>query len=98
MQAFETLNVKLPSVQYLIGYKGDDFVSLDDPKYDLLAITAVYPMCEEAMQQFLTEAELDWHFVKQLINQGEIMEVKFAGHLFYMRRPSDQNFSSWTTD
>lgn len=94
VRAFEILNAKLPDVQYLIAYEGDDFVSLDDPKHDLLAIIAVHPMREEAMQHFLVEAGLDWFFVEQLINQGKIMKVKFAGHRFYMRRPASQDFSS----
>ncbi|WP_455208896.1 radical SAM protein [Kaarinaea lacus] len=86
VQAYEILSSKLDNVQYLIGYEGDDFSSVGDPTRDLLAITAVHPMREEAMRQFLARANLDWSFVEDLLQKGQLTAVSFAGRRFYMRR------------
>jgi wyosine [tRNA(Phe)-imidazoG37] synthetase (radical SAM superfamily) len=86
VQAYEILHSQLTNVQYLIGYEGDDFSSTGDPARDLLAITAVHPMREEAVRQFLARANLDWSLVEELLQTGELTEVSFAGRRFYMRR------------
>jgi wyosine [tRNA(Phe)-imidazoG37] synthetase (radical SAM superfamily) len=86
VQGFEIFNSRLPDVQYLMGYEGDAFVSTDNPQQDLLAITAVHPMREEAVAQFLSKAGQDWGLVNDLVKQGEIKAVQFAGRRFYTRR------------
>lgn len=85
VQAYEIMNKQLKSVQYLIGYEGDTFATTGDPQRDLLAITAVHPMREEAVRQFLIDAKRDWSFVQELLDQGKIREVYFAGKHFYVR-------------
>ena len=85
VQAYEMLKTKLKNVQYLIGYEGDSFSSTGDPMRDLLAITAVHPMREEAVRQFLTKAGCDWGFIQELLDQGKLKEVQFAGKRFYVR-------------
>jgi wyosine [tRNA(Phe)-imidazoG37] synthetase (radical SAM superfamily) len=86
VQGFEIFSSRLRNVQYLIGYEGDTFVSTGDPQQDLLAITAVHPMREEAVAQFLSKAGLDWGLIDKLITQGELKAVQFAGRRFYTRR------------
>lgn len=85
VQAYEILNARIADVQYLIGYEGDTFISTDDPIRDLLAITAVHPMREEAVRQFLSKADCDWTIMQKLLEEGEIMVVHFAGKCFYVR-------------
>lgn len=86
VQAYEILNAKLQNVQYLIGYEGDFFSSTGDPTRDLLAITSVHPMRIEAVNQFLSKVDRDWDFIQELLDQGKLKEVKFAGNRFYVRR------------
>jgi wyosine [tRNA(Phe)-imidazoG37] synthetase (radical SAM superfamily) len=85
VQSYEILNENLENVQYLIGYEGDSFSSTGDPVRDLLAITAVHPMREEAVRQFLSKADRDWSLIQELLDQGKIREVYFAGNRFYVR-------------
>lgn len=87
VQAYELLNEKLNNVQYLIGYEGNSFANTGEPKRDLLAITAVHPMRQEAVKDFLARTNLDWDFIEELIRLGEIVKVKYAGQYFYLRRP-----------
>lgn len=90
VQAYEIFNAKLKNVQYLMGYEGDSFSPTGDPIRDLLAITAVHPMREEAVRHFLTKADRDWRFMQELLNQGKIKEVYFAGNRFYVRTVKTQ--------
>ena len=85
VQAYEILKTKLKNVQYLIGYEGDSFSSTGNPMRDLLAITAVHPMREEAVRQFLSKAGCDWSFIQELLDQGKLKEAQFAGKRFYVR-------------
>lgn len=84
--AYESLNANLKNVEYLIGYEGDSFSSTGDPSRDLLAITSVHPMRIEAVKQFLIKANRDWSLVQELLEQGKIKEIKFAGNRFYVRK------------
>jgi wyosine [tRNA(Phe)-imidazoG37] synthetase (radical SAM superfamily) len=85
VRAYEIFNAHLKNVQYLIGYEGDAFLPAGDPARDLLAITAVHPMREEAVREFLYKAGRDWTLVEDLLNHGEIKQVNFAGSRFYVR-------------
>lgn len=86
VSAYQILRAKVKNVQYLIGYEGDAFAATGDPRRDLLAITAVHPMREEAVRQFLADAGLGWDFIGELLKQGELKEIQYAGRLFYMRK------------
>jgi len=55
-------------VEYLIGYEGNAFAFTGDIEEDLLSITAVHPMREEAVNEFLARARADWSVVHQLID------------------------------
>ena len=85
VQAYEILKARLNNVQYLITYEGDYFTSTGTPIKDLLAITAVHPMREEAVRHFLAQQACDWNLVQALLDKGEIREVHFAGKRFYVR-------------
>jgi len=86
VQAYETLRATVENVQLLTGYEGDAFAATGDARRDLLGITAVHPMRRDAVEQFVAKSGLDWQFVEQLIAQGELVRVDFAGRQFYVRR------------
>jgi wyosine [tRNA(Phe)-imidazoG37] synthetase (radical SAM superfamily) len=85
VQAYEIFSDSLENVEYLIGYEGDAFVSTGDPVRDLLAITAVHPMREESVRQFLGRTGYDWSIIQKLLEQGRIKEVPYSGTRFYVR-------------
>ena len=57
-QAFHIFSARVASVEYLIGYEGDAFALTGDVEADLLSITAVHPMREDALQAFLVRAKV----------------------------------------
>ncbi len=74
------------AVEYLIGYEGNEFAFTGDVEQDLLSITAVHPMREDAVDEFLARAGADWAVVRRLLAQDHLVETEYGGRLFYLRR------------
>ena len=83
---YQLLADKVKQVEYLIGYEGDAFAFTGDIEKDILSITAVHPMREEAVRAMLSQAGASWEVVDRLIAREDLAETKYAGHVFYMRR------------
>jgi wyosine [tRNA(Phe)-imidazoG37] synthetase (radical SAM superfamily) len=84
-QAFQILNEKPFKVEYLIGYEGNAFAFTGNVKEDLLSITAVHPMRQDAVNEFLMQAGADWEIVQKLLDQSQLTEVEYKGRKFYVR-------------
>lgn len=61
------------------------FTSTGDVAQDLLAITAVHPMEEEAVRRFLDERHADWTVVESLMTEGEIVELHYRDKRFFRK-------------
>ena len=85
-RAYQIFSERVDQVEYLIGYEGNAFAFTGDIEEDLLSITAVHPMREEAVNEFLARARADWSVVHQLIDQGQLVEMDYEGRTFYMRK------------
>jgi wyosine [tRNA(Phe)-imidazoG37] synthetase (radical SAM superfamily) len=85
-RAYQILHEKCDAVQVLTGYEGHAFASTGDAADDLLGITAVHPMREEAVDHLLKKAGTTWEVVHRLIEQGQLVKVDFQGRHFYMRK------------
>jgi len=83
--AYQVMSEVIPDVECLIGYEGNSFAFTGNARQDLLSITAVHPMREEAVRTYLAKSALGWEVVQQLMAEGEIKEVEFAGKRFYVR-------------
>ncbi|ASJ08693.1 radical SAM protein [Thermococcus siculi] len=86
-RAFQSLAERLgpEKVEYLIGYEGNAFAFTGDVEEDLLSITAVHPMREDAVKEFLKNAGADWDVIEKLLEEGRIIELEYGGRRFYMR-------------
>ncbi len=85
-RAYQIFSEKVDRVEYLIGYEGNAFAFTGDVEEDLLSITSVHPMREDAVSEFLARAGADWPVVHRLIAQDQLVESKYDGLTFYMRR------------
>ena len=85
-RAYQRLAVAVERVELLVGYEGNAFAATGKVEEDLLSITAVHPMRREAVEQVLARAGRDWSAVRQLIDQGKLVETRYAGQRFYMRK------------
>ena len=83
---YQLLADKTKQVEYLIGYEGDAFAFTGDIEKDILNITAVHPMREEAVRTMLSLAGSSWDVVDRLVAQGDLAGTKYDGHVYYLRR------------
>ena len=86
--AFQIFSERIGSdkVEYLIGYEGNAFAYTGNVKEDLLAITAVHPMREEAVAELLRKADASWQIIDELLHDGELVRLEYEGRIYYMRK------------
>jgi len=85
-QNYNLFKEKIKQVECLIGYEGNTFAFTGEVEEDILSITSVHPMREEALKDFLERAKSDWSIVEGLIKQGKLVESEYEGHKFYIRK------------
>jgi wyosine [tRNA(Phe)-imidazoG37] synthetase (radical SAM superfamily) len=85
-RAWHILKQRVERVELLTAYEGDEFPPLDDPRGQLLAITAVHPMRESAVRALLARAGTDMDLVHELLDSGALRQVGYRGEFFYVRR------------
>jgi len=88
--AYQVLSERLPRVEYLVGYEGNAFGVSGDAAHDLLSITAVHPMREDAVAELLRRSDAEWALVDAMIANGQIVAVSHGEHRYYMRRLPSQ--------
>jgi wyosine [tRNA(Phe)-imidazoG37] synthetase (radical SAM superfamily) len=88
--AFQAFSKKLGAsrVEYLMGYEGNDFASHGNVEDDLLSITAVHPMREEAVKKLLKKAAADWQVVERLLGENKLIELEYEGNTYFLRKPN----------
>jgi wyosine [tRNA(Phe)-imidazoG37] synthetase (radical SAM superfamily) len=84
--AYQVFKENVANVEYIIGYEGNEFGFSGNVEEDLLDITSVHPMREEAVREYLKKAHTDWHVITDLIKKGSLKEVEYQEHKFYMRK------------
>jgi len=82
-----------PVAELMVAYEGDDFVSTGDSASDLLAITAVHPMREDAVHELLADSGMTWDLVEQLLADGALVRTTYGGDTFYRRTRSNARTS-----
>ncbi len=98
--AYQVFTERLSRVEYLIGYEGNAFACTGNVQEDLLSITAVHPMREDAVAEFLENSRADWGTVQELIDNCSVIDLEYQGKKFYMRKlpgrslPPPQNTKS----
>ncbi len=85
-RSYHLFKEKVDQVECLIGYEGNAFAFTGEVEEDILSITSVHPMREEALKDFLERAKSDWSIVERLIKQGKLVESEYEGHKFYIRK------------
>jgi wyosine [tRNA(Phe)-imidazoG37] synthetase (radical SAM superfamily) len=94
-RAYQIFCNVIDQAECIIGYEGDAFASTGNVEEDLLSITAVHPMREEAVRALLDRARGDWSIIDKLIAQGRLIETEYEGKRFYGHHyTSDQSIRS----
>lgn len=82
-QIFKAKNIK---AEYLIGYEGNKFSSTGDLEKDLLNITAVHPLKEEAVAELIRKTDSSWQTVEALIANHKIIVSEYNDDKYYLRK------------
>ncbi len=90
-RTYQILSSTLDHVELLIDYEGNSFTQTGDVQTDLLAVTAVHPMREEAVKEFLAASQTDWAVVDRLVREGLLVETTYGGRRFYVRSRSNRD-------
>jgi wyosine [tRNA(Phe)-imidazoG37] synthetase (radical SAM superfamily) len=84
-RAYQIFCKKAIDVEYLIGYEGNAFAWTGNVEEDLLSITSVHPMREDAVQAFLTKVHANWRIIEKLIHEKKLRKLEYRGNTFYVR-------------
>ncbi|MFC1800114.1 radical SAM protein [Candidatus Eisenbacteria bacterium] len=85
-RAYQIFREKSIDVEYLIGYEGNAFASTGEAVSDLLGITSVHPMREDAVDRLLSRSGAGWSLVDKLIAEGSLVKVEYGDATFFVRR------------
>jgi wyosine [tRNA(Phe)-imidazoG37] synthetase (radical SAM superfamily) len=91
-EAYQIFTEKLGAykVEYLIGYEGNAFAYTGNVEEDLLSITSVHPMREEAVKKVISKADSDWSVVENLLEKNKIIELEYESKKYFMRKISSR--------
>lgn len=79
------INTKL-----ITGYEGNEFSVTGNLAEDILNITAVHPMREDAVDELIKKDYGTWEEVEYLVNSGKLIKSEFERKIFYLR-----NLKEW---
>lgn len=84
--AHELLSERLSRVELLTGHEGIGFGTTGNAEADLLSITSVHPMREDAIRTLLAGSGGDWGLVERLVKTGALAEIEYRKETFFFRR------------
>lgn len=82
---YQRLAERLDRVEYLIGDEGDAFAATGDARTDLMSMTAVHPMRDDAVQAVLARDGAGPELLADLVGAGDLVELEYRGLRFYAR-------------
>ena len=92
-EILQTMSSKIPFTGLLFDLEETDFRSTGNIRDDILSISAVHPIQEEALKNMLARAGTDWAVVNALISENLIEKTLHAGKWFYTRRNPSARWS-----
>lgn len=85
VSVYQKFDQRCLTVEYLIGYEGDDFYSTGNLTKDILNIMSVHPMKKCALIQMLQKNNASWNLVEKLIETNQIKEILYNNEQFFIR-------------
>ncbi len=83
---YQIFSKQVQSVECLTGYEGNAFASTGNVKNDLLSITAVHPMREEAVKELLRKTNTSFDLINQLLEENQLGKTEYNGNYYYIRK------------
>ncbi len=83
--AYQIFQGKGLDVELIIGYEGNAFSSTGNFTEDILNITAVHPMREEAVTELLHKDTANIKALKELLDSQRLLKSEYNGKTYYLR-------------
>ncbi|SHJ86942.1 Wyosine [tRNA(Phe)-imidazoG37] synthetase, radical SAM superfamily [Tangfeifania diversioriginum] len=84
--AYHIFKEYIKNVELLTGYEGNAFASAGNFRDDLLSITAVHPMREDAVLELLDKTDGNKNSLEVLLQENLVEKVQYSGHSYYLRK------------
>jgi len=84
-RAYQTFAERLPSVELIAGFEGLDFGHTGDARADLLGVTAVHPLRDDAARELIARDGAEATLLEELAAEGQIRPVEYRGSWFWVR-------------
>ena len=85
-EAFHVFSKNINTVELLTGYEGNAFSSTGSFRNDILSITAVHPMREDAVMELLKKTGDKIDSLDTLLREKNIEKLNYSGHNYYIRK------------
>ena len=85
LKAYDIFNKYGLNTVLLAHYEGDNFTYTNNFEKDILAITSVHPIRDDALEIFLKKSNATSEDLKNLINKNLLKETFYNGHHYYSR-------------
>ena len=85
---FQTFSKDIAFADLLFDAEESEFVSTGNVVDDILGITAVHPIREEALRRMLKRADVKWLAVEELVRLNKVICLEYRGERFYLQSSS----------
>jgi len=85
-EAYQIFKNHFINTEYLTGYEGNDFAYTGNIERDILSITSVHPMREDAVKQYLKKSNSEFSVVEKMLNENKIIVTEYNNKRFYLRK------------
>jgi len=86
IEAYNIFKRIIDKVELLTGYEGNEFSSTGNFREDLLSITAVHPMRENAVMELLQKTNDREELLASMVDEGVVKQASYGGHTYYLRK------------
>jgi wyosine [tRNA(Phe)-imidazoG37] synthetase (radical SAM superfamily) len=83
---YQIFKKKIKHVECLTGYEGNEFAFTGNIEDDILSITAVHPMRQDAVYELLKKSGKSFAVIDTLIAQGKLVETGYKNKKYYLRK------------
>ena len=84
--AYHIFNQHIKKVELLTGYEGNAFASTGNFRDDILSITAVHPMREDAVLELMNKTGDQKNSLDALLEEDLLEKSQYGGHSYYLRK------------
>ncbi|MDC7227886.1 MAG: radical SAM protein [Spirochaetales bacterium] len=84
-RAYQIYQSKTLPAEYLIGYEGNEFAATGNSEEDILSITSVHPMREDAVRELLENNNTAFDLVNEMMEAGRLIRSEYRGEHYYLR-------------